>query len=224
MWILPSFGRPDSLRKLAGCPGGMPPIVTLLVNDDDPAKARYMAAGREFWLEGSVPQWDIVVVPMGSRCADAHRFAFTHCPDEKFYGLICDDQWPVTPGWWRAMELAAEDRYVVAPAGEPSFPLCRTAVCLGGNLVRTMGTLVPALVRHNFEDNCWDTIAADFGLLRALPQVVVEHRHHIRGQAAYDETYRRGSADFEEDARIFQGWLLSAEREQMNRRIKELLK
>lgn len=212
-WFLPSYGRPSRLREMLDAPGGWP-RVHLMVNTDDPARDLY------FETRGD---WPISILPAGSRCADAHRFITKLAPTSPFYGLLCDDQWPVTPGWWQAMEKAAEDRYVVTPAGEPSFPLIRTAVCIGGGLVRAMGSLVPALVKHNFEDNIWDDVAREHSLLRTLPAYVVEHRHHIRGQASVDETYLRGSADFETDQKIYETWLESDDKKRMNERIAKFL-
>lgn len=227
MWFMPSYGRPQSLDRMAKCPGGLPPYVTLMVNRDDPKLSEYLAIGRESWEVGDDTQWRLWQIPPGSRCADAHRlvnqiFGFT--THDKFYGLLCDDQWPVTPGWWKAMEDAAEDRYIVTPAGENSFPLCRTAVCIGGGLVRAMGSLVPVPVKHNFEDNLWDRIAADFNLLRTLPEHRVEHRHWTRGTAKPDATYARGSADFEEDQRVYEAWMAGPEKAAMYDRIREFLK
>lgn len=204
-----------------GAPGGWPERVMVLVNEDDPRAYEYGQSG--FRLGFTEGKWQFYKLQAGSRCADAHRAASSAFPNEPFYGLLCDDQWPITPGWWQAMEKAAEDRYVVCPNGEPGFPLCRTAVCLGGGLVNAMGSIVPAPVKHNFEDNIWDDVAREHGLLRALPNILVEHRHHIRGQNPIDETYRRGSADFNEDQEIYTRWLESDDKRQMNERIKAFL-
>lgn len=218
MWFMPSYGRPERLRELLAAPGGWPDEVVVLVNPDDPCPS---TTGL-FYGQLEAPPWHIVYVPVGSRCADAHRYITTVFPSEPFYGLLCDDQWPVTTGWWQAMEKAVEDRYVVVPNGEPNFPLCRTAVALGGRLVNAMGSLVPAPLKHNFEDNIWDDIAREHGLLRPLPDYVVEHRHHIRGTAPLDDTYRRGSADFALDQSIYEQWVSSDDKRAMDARIKAL--
>lgn len=210
---MPSYGRPEQVSKLWLAPGGWPELVMLLVNVDDPLYEAYIRAPRH-WFQ-------LHPMPAGSRCADVHRLISEYWPTEPFYGLLCDDQWPITPGWWRAMEKAAEDRYVVCPAGEPNFPRCRTAVAIGGALVRAMGSLVPAPLKHNFEDNIWDDVAREHNVLRPLPDYVVEHRHHIRGAAPIDDTYRRGSADFADDMATYQAWLVSDDKKRMNERIAE---
>lgn len=233
MWFMPSFGRPHALARMAKAPGVLPDVVMVLVNEDDPRRDDYVAAGREFWREGASTQWGFCTIPAGSRCADAHRFITTKWPNEPFYGLLCDDHWPVTPGWHQAMVDAAGDRYISGPAGESSFPLLRSAVGMGGGLVRAMGSIVPIPVRHNYEDNVWDTVAADFNLLKPLPEFIVEHRHWnlVRDglnrdwSTTRDATYVRGSDSkiWDEDAQIFAAWLKSAERRELNARIAKFL-
>jgi hypothetical protein len=221
MWFMPSYGRPDALRRMLEAPGGWPDHVVVLVNEDDPALKEY---GRVFTSAlPRDPPWRLHFIPAGSRCSDAHRYITTKWPDEAFYGLLCDDQWPVTPGWHEALVRAAGSKFISTPAGEPNFPLLRNALVLGGDLVRAMGTLVPAPVKHNFEDNIWDRIAADFNILVPLPDVIVEHRHWVHGTAKKDATYERGSADAIEDRKIFETWLASADRMEMCRRIGKLL-
>lgn len=221
MWFLPSYGRPERLRELLDAPGGWPYKVTVLVNEDDPRRMEYFVALSKAF--GYDHPWYIHIIPAGSRCADAHRYLSEAWPDEPFYGLLCDDHWPVTMGWWQRMEEAAEDRYIVTPNGEPLYPKIRNAVAFGGGLVRAMGSLVPCAVKHNYEDNLWDQVAEDFGILRPLADVYVEHRHWVHGSAIVDATYERGSADAQTDAGIFHDWLASKERLAMCRRVAKFL-
>lgn len=216
MWFLPSYGRPEKFRGLLEAPGGWPERVVVLVNEDDPQREAYNFL--------TLP-WSVALIPAGSRCADAHRWITkAYGLHLKFYGLLMDDLWPVTPGWWQAMEQAAEDRYVVVANDNRSFPRFRAAGGFGGGLVRAMGSLVPPPLKHNFEDNVWDDIASEFNLLRPLSDVLVEHRHHIYGTAQHDETYLRGSADFALDAEIYAKWSDSPEKMAMNERIRDFLK
>lgn len=222
MWFMPSYGRPQRLRELLDAPGGWPATI-VLVNEDDPELPRYKQVRDQLRFEGKNVPWSFHSIPAGSRCADAHRLISEQWPEEAFYGLLCDDHWPVTEGWHEALVEAAGAKFISTPAGFPEFPKLRSAVVLGGELVRAMGSIVPLPVKHNFEDNCWDQIAADFGLLRPLDNVIVEHRHWIRGEVARDGTYERGSTDFHEDEKIFKAWLFSDERRAMAERISNML-
>jgi hypothetical protein len=222
-WFMPSYGRPGRLHELLDAPGGWPSQVLVCCNKDDPAVMEYAREMVELHKDGIKAPWVLCSMPAGSRCADVHRYISEHWPDEPYYGLLCDDHWPVTPGWYDALVIAAGNHCISTPAGEPLFPKLRNAMVLGGDLVRAMGSLVPLPVKHNFEDNCWDQIAEDFGILRPLPDYIVEHRHWMRDEAEKDATYERGSADIEEDARIFKEWLVSDERRQLSESVAKLV-
>jgi hypothetical protein len=223
MWFMPSYGRPQRLRELLAAPGGWPERVTVLVNRDDPELMRYQQVVDALTHAGLLHPWWLHPIPRGSRCADAHRYITETWRSEHYYGLLCDDQWPITPGWYDALVEAAGSIGIATPAGEPAFPKLRNALVIGGELARLMGSLVPAPVKHNYEDNIWDRIAADFNLLRPCPEIIVEHRHWVHGTAAKDATYERGSADADADRRIFEDWLGSDDRARMNARIADAL-
>lgn len=223
MWFMPSYGRPQRLEELLDAPGGWPDRVIVLVNEDDPERVRYEQVVDRLRHQGRDAPWELEFIPAGSRCADAHRWASQSWPSEQFYGLLCDDHWPITPLWHEALVDAAGLLSISGPNGEESFPLLRNVVVLGGELVKAMGSLVPAPVKHNFEDNLWDFIAAEFDILVPLKDVFVEHRHWRSGEAKKDATYERGSKDFENDSIIYHKWIDSDECTQMLGRIAKLL-
>ncbi|MDE2098017.1 MAG: hypothetical protein KGL39_12260 [Patescibacteria group bacterium] len=160
-----------------------------------------------------------MVLPPNSRCADGYRTASRLNTEELSYGLLEDGHWPITPRWWEKLEQAADDRYIAVANGELSFPRCRTACCIGGGLVRAMGSICPAPMKHNFIDNVWDDVAREHNLLRPVADVYVEHHHHIRGTAAMDATFERGSKDFAEDQARYEEWLVSDDKKRMDDRI-----
>ncbi len=201
-WFLPSYGRPESLRALQGAPGGMPGNVLVLVNEDDPKRAEYER----------LSPWPIHFVPAGSRVGDVWREVFLRFPDEPYYGLLSDDLSPETPQWHEKMVEAAGKRHFANPRGGPGWPQrMRSTICIGGDLVRAMGYLVPEGFRHNFIDDVWDLIGRTFRLVVPLHDVVVEHRHPLYGTAKTDDTYVRGSADFEQDRERFREWRMGGE-------------
>jgi hypothetical protein len=219
-WYMPSYGRPERLRELLEAPGGWPEKVVVLINEDDPARERYFEVLRSL---GPYVPWRLAGITPGSRCADAHRHITKAWPDDAFYGLLCDDHWPISPGWHEDLILAAGKTGIATPAGEVSFPKIRNTVVIGGDMVRAWGSLVPPPIRHNFEDNFWDHIAEQFEVLVPLPTVIVEHRHPLHGTSKQDSTYDRGSGDFENDRRIFQEWMGSPERVALDQRVGDLL-
>jgi hypothetical protein len=215
MWLMPSYGRPDAPRKLLDAPGGMPGNVTVIVNADDPCYQDYLAK--------IGPPWRLLTAPTGSRFCEAIRFAFDQYPDRTYYGIIDDDYWPVTPGWYDTMIAAAGGTGVAVANNRENFPSPYTCRVMGGALARAIGTLAPGRMRHNFCDDTWARFAQDFGVYRPLEDVIVEHHHHLFGKAEKDETYRRGSADIDADRALYREWLNSDERRAQCDRVASLL-
>jgi len=212
-WFLPSYGRPEKLGALRDAPGGMPDNVIVMVNADDPRRGDYE----------TMSPWPIHFVSEGSRVCDVWREAFRLFPDEPYYGLLSDDTLPLTPGWHEKMVEAAGRHCFANPRGGPGWPQkMRTAFCVGGDLVRAMGYLVPDGFRHSFADDMWDLIGATFRLIVPLPDVTVEHRHALYGTAENDGTYARGSANFEQDRERFRQWRTGGEWAETARRISAL--
>jgi hypothetical protein len=223
MWFLPSFGRPDAPGKMLDAPGGMPEDVVVLVNEDDPALDAYVDRARSW-----PARWGLTIVPAGSRFAEAvrHGFDFFDQIDHllPYYGIVDDDYWPITPGWWEKMIEAAGDRYIALANNKQNFPKPYCCRLMGGELARAIGTIAPGKMRHNFSDDAWGVFAQDFGLLRPLENVIVEHRHWIfRGEMLKDATYERGSSDLKEDCQRFAEWLNSDERRGQVERVAKLL-
>lgn len=225
MWFMPSFGRPEALRKLLEAPGGWPDEVFILVNEDDPELPRYrqvMDALVRKWRPGF--PWHIYEVPAGSRFASAVQYAFASFPNDPFYGIIDDDYWPITPGWHEKMVAAAGPTGIAIANNKVNFPSLYTCRVMGGDLARAIGTIAPGKMSHNFSDDTWARFAEDFSLLRPLEDVIVEHRHHLFDKAVKkDETYERGSHDFDTDKRLMSEWLNSQERKDQVARVAKLL-
>ena len=212
-WFLPTYGRAKAVTGMLKAPGGMPDDLVLTIAVDDPFFNDYWRQQYDFWPKG----WKIVTIPANSYHADALRYIAEKFPDEGFYGILSDDQWPMTKGWAEAMVEAAEDRYIVTPRGSPTYPTLRTVAGFGGNLVRAVGSLCPArAIKHNYADIIWEEIATKFNLLRPLPDHLVEHRRD--GTA---ETYNR--QNMTADRAAYEAWQASDEPHKMNERIRRFL-
>jgi hypothetical protein len=216
MWCLPTYGRPQLFDKIFDAPGGMPPpsdlVVYLTEGDASLSENIHICVRRGL---------SYVEMPPETRLGDILRDLPLTCASVS-YGLVTDDHWPITPRWWEALEAEAGDRFIAHSVDPKDTSPLPGAPCFGGDLVRAMGTLAPGGMLHNYIDNTWKVIGEHFGLIRPLPEVVVEHSHWIR-DGKKDATYERGSHDFEVDGARFQAWLISEEREAMYERIGEAL-
>lgn len=215
MWYLPSYGRPEALKRFASAPGGMPPNIIVIVNEDDPKREEYLR----------ISPWPIEFIPAGSRFCDAWRWIEANQQDYAWYGMLADDMWPRTPYWYTLLPEAAEDRYIAYPNGnDVEFPLLRACCVLGGGIFRAIGQMAPPEFKHNYIDVMIDTLGRDAGILRALPDVWVDHHHwkFVSG-VVRDATYIRGSADQDLDAHHYWQWMGGQDRRDKNERIRKFL-
>jgi hypothetical protein len=215
-WFMPSWGRPHKFAQLLEAPGGWPPEVIVQVNEDDPLLNEYKVAlrGRPWYLD---------IVPAGLRCSDVHRLTYEKYPFEENYGFLMDDLWPITKHWWALLISAASDHYFAIPQG-PGYPKrIRSAFCMGGDLVRAMGSVVPIPLRHWCEDCVWDDIAATLGLMRPVKKAIVDHRNFEFGLVPVDKTYERGREFIKHDEELFAKWMVSTERTELLARVSAML-
>lgn len=189
----------------------------IVLNEDDEKKRDYL----DQW---PVVTWKLMMAPQGSRPGDIWRIISKHHADDEFFGILSDDMWPETPEWWRLMQEAAGSRYIALANDKWQFPKLRNIVCIGGELVRAMGSLAPCDLNHNYIDNVWEKTANDFGLLKPLSNVVIRHRHWLNDPSvSQDETYRRGAANIKDDGERYKKWAFSDERREASERIAKML-
>jgi hypothetical protein len=79
---------------------------------------------------------------------------------------------PLRTGW-NAIPTRPEGWKALAEAG-----LAAARPNVAAMAARLGVTIAPGKMRHNFSDDTWGSVAHDFGLLRLLEDVIVEHRHH----------------------------------------------
>lgn len=215
MWFLPTYGRPQNLRKMATSVGGLPPFTQVLLTESDPKRTEYV------W-----DYWNKRIVPAKS-LGDVLRWILPNYPNEKFYGVITDDFALLRPLWWGVLEEAAGDVYIATAFTDGDEGRLPGIPCFGGDLVRAMGSLMPVEnIHHNSTDVVWYTIGVDFGLLKLFSDGMVRHDHVNYGRAEMDDTYKRGAYNPEfkaSDPIAFDRWITSADRQRMNDRITALL-
>jgi hypothetical protein len=107
---------------------------------------------------------------------------FSRFPTSSFYGLICDDEFVMTPSWdTRLIEAAGDWCLAHGNNGDSSARFPHGFMTFGGKLVRFVGNLAPAEIRHAYFDNYWSLIAEACGIRRFCEDVIIDERHPRRG-------------------------------------------
>jgi hypothetical protein len=198
--LVPTRGRPErakALRESIRATAFDRVAVTFYVDDDDPALPAYID------LVGA----RLVTGPRLGYTATLNRLA--EASEATILGAFGDDVLFRTPGWDRIVESTlstpgiAYGDDLIHGKNHPS------AVFMSSVIVKALGWLALPATTHQWADDGWKRLGQETGLLRFMPEVVVEHMHPAVGKADWDDTY----AGVFEDARVkadyegFQGWL-----------------
>lgn len=156
------------------------------------------------------PQWSMEIRPRYKSLGDNTNAYFWSYRQEAFYGLLADDAVPVTKHW---------DVKLIEAAGAKGIACCFDGInngtglgsspCIGGDFVRRQGWIIyPGLARI-YGDNILYETAQERGVLKYLPDVVVEHWHFSTGKSPHDATYEKGNTNGA-DKYIYDTWKASA--------------
>jgi hypothetical protein len=191
--IVPTRGRPDAARELAqvfaDTTTGHSAIV-FVVDQTDPKLEEYHEKVPPFAdlivrdTNGMVPALNTVA---GWLADDGGVFAI---------GFMGDDHRPRTTGWDEAYLEALRELGTGIVYGNDLFQGANlpTQCAMTSNIIRKLGFMAPPNLQHLYVDNFWRDLGNECGMLRYLPDVVVEHMHPFAGKAEMDEGYRRVNA------------------------------
>ena len=205
--LMPSRNRPHLMRPLvenirATTPGVRPsspverPVGVYFAVTDPESYRTLIELGVKVWMTD--PEWS---------CCERTQFLYERTVEDYLY--LAQDDSLFTAGWQEpALSVCREIDGVVAVAdgnrrtgttGIVSRRYVETLSCAPDepNVVGHRG------YHHNFvETECFE-VAESRGRFAYCPESLVEHRHHKRGLAAYDETYRRNEQGWEHDKALF---------------------
>ena len=177
MIVLPSRGRPDSLRQFFETSRPVVKGVVLLDSDD----------AHQYATVPIPPHWSVLIGPRIAYVA-LMNVAFCTYPDEPFYAYGGDDVRCPTPGWDTTLAQAAGTTHIAY--GNDLINGERTCCLpfLGGDLVRRAGWLAYPALGHLFCDTIWHDLGRALGVLHYFPNIVTEHLHWSTGKMAVDRT------------------------------------
>ena len=213
MWLLPSRRRPANLARFFDAykaTGATTPGMVIIDQEDLVEHyADYRAIGLPVgWhLDATVGK------TQGEKIAEVwHRVQ--HCA---WLGLIGDDCEPRTPALGPAAARAAWTLANIVSCDDGWQAPKRLGNCwvMGGELVRAVGYIFPPGLQHLCVDDVWETIGREAGCWTCRMDVLVAHRHVLKGEAAADDTHKLvyGSATVDtagglwpDDMRAFAEW------------------
>lgn len=195
MWILPTKGRPNWLRRFFAAAEATRMTEPLVVCHDD-----------EDDYEITYPKNVIQVYKM--KCPDLQSVfneAFQLHPDAAYYGLLEDDVVPRTDCWDVKMKEAAGTWNGVCCRGGFGKNAGLKLETVGGDFIRALGYLAPPKFKHYYHDSALSDLLYKMGLMIELPDVVMEHLHFSAG-FRYDATYSAAFGHWIEDKARYDEW------------------
>ena len=220
--IIPSRGRPHAAREaLASIRRTASLVATSVligVDRDDPTLDDYLAFGRQEWTETGLYSVECAVVVLGPdetgnlvKATNTLACRVAAEDPSAIIGNLGDDHRPRTKGWDIAVAEALS-RPGVAYGDDlihgqhlPSAPF------VSASIVNGLGWYFLPELEHMYVDDAWRELGRAAGVLRYLPDVVMEHMHPAVGKGEWDELYHRVNAEaavFRDRAR-YQAWLRS---------------
>ncbi len=224
MWLLPTRGRPELAQQcLYACMRTrMSAFGIVAACETEPGQYDNLRLPRNWALMKS----DLDLQPVKNMILELF-------PNEKVYGLVCDDLVPHTKYWDVLMEEAAgrwnlidcNDQWIVDPKTpyDRKLSLCG-AFCWGGELVRTVGWWGFPDVRQAGNDDAWvELCIKNLNLRRHLDYVIIEHQNWRTEKRPKDDTdnwVRDGVEYIKADFQIFHNWRISEEPKLIANKIK----
>lgn len=189
MILLPSRGRPDSLKRFFE--ESKPQVKGLLLLDEDDW-AKYTDVDLP-------PKWDLFIGP-NLRYQKKMNAAYERYPAERWYAWIGDDFVCPTPNWDLILRDEALAGHVAYGDDTINGPRNACAPFLPGWLVRAAGWICCPAFTHLYVDQIWWEIGRDLGISKYRPDVVTKAFHWSQGNQEFDETARGRGTDNDHQA------------------------
>jgi len=203
LWLLPSKNRPDSLKRFFEAYKATKSTtqVCVIVNYDD---MNHSAVGVD------IPEGCSVRSMRGVDCvADAINNASLFILKDteiEWIGLICDDHVPESESWdVKLIERLNGYNFISSNDGWQAPKRMHGAVAFSADLVRAVGWLYPPGIKHSFQDDAWEYIAARTGIWQTDMGVMVRHMHVSTAQRR-DDVSDVIKERFSHDEKVYRTW------------------
>ena len=210
--VVPSRGRPyraweavEALRSRSRIVGT---TVVLVVDADDPELETYRSLRwpgeyrAEVYLEVLEPTVSGNLV----RATNTSALRIVGDDPEAIVGNLGDDHVARTDGWDRLVRDALERPGIAYGDDLLQHEKLPTAPFVSGRIVEALGWYFLPTLEHMYVDNVLRTIGERAGVLRYLPELVIEHVHPGAGKAETDAGYLRADASTARDRAEYHRW------------------
>jgi hypothetical protein len=182
--IVPSRGRPERaalMVKSAKTTAREPTVrVVVAVDPDDEKLDEYRRVIS-----------DLIVLPERlGYSRSLNIVAYQEWDQHDILGAFGDDVIFQTRGWDHKVRKALATPGIAFGDDLAHHEAHPTAVWMSTSIAKALGWLALPDCHHQYVDNAWWEIGNALGLLRYLPDVVVEHMHPAYQKAELDDTYR----------------------------------
>ena len=201
MFIVPTYKRPEKLKNL----------IQAYTNTKATAPVYVLIQGNAELYDGiEYPDtWTVEVLEDNIGLVAATNLGFKKFPNEKWYGIMCDDQMPITERWDQTLLNLLTDWNMVSTddtlnkndwrmAGIPVF---------GGEFIRTCGFIMPPCTWHICSDDWWELVGKTCNNWIKSDAKSTHMTPETTGIEA-DETYKTSYTDFSGQVSRYNQWLV----------------
>lgn len=209
---MPSRGRPDRAFLAAEAALTLATRATtevwIAVDADDPTLDAYRLHRR-----GALRLRGLRVVVLGAETTGNLVKATNHVsmdladsdPD-CIIGNLGDDHVVRTKGWDDAIVNVLKRPGIAYGNDLLQGERLPTAPFISARIVNALGWYALPSCRHMYIDDAWKAIGRELGVLRYLPDLVIEHVHPATGAVPTDEGYARADESTMDDAKAYFRW------------------
>lgn len=211
MWLIPSKGRPELLKRcLNACvETGMTTPGQVLLHYKEPLMAEYLKIELPkdwtwFILEHD-PEDPVESLGRALRVwYKNHKDFISTC---EWVGWLNDDHIPKTHNWDKLMISQLKKFSIISPNDNWQAPkrMCGPTL-YSGELIRTVGYIYPPKLNHMYIDDLWEQIGSALGIWVTVMDVIVEHDHWSKHKKP-DQTTAYGESFLFKDKDIFTKWI-----------------
>jgi hypothetical protein len=201
MFIVPTYKRPERLKNL----------IQAYIDTKATAPVYVLIQGNAEMYEGiEYPDtWNVEILENNIGLVAATNLFFNKFPSEKWYGVICDDQVPITKEWDKALISLVTDWNVVTTEDTLNKNEWRLAgiPIIGGEIIRACGFIMPPCTWHICSDDWWELIGKTCNnWIKSEAQST--HMTPETTGIEPDETYQSSYVDFSGQVSKYNQWLV----------------